>query len=399
VRVSDHRFAVQQTSRDDWETATAVNAAADFLAGYTAVINRFLGARLERGFCELQHFLATSPRDPIAAYVDANRHHSLLFAVLMMTGACNADCTICFTDRRKKPGELDVEGRDAYLRQARALGARYVYVPGEGEPTIDAGFWPLLDTCREIGMEAVIFTNGIVLSDEASCRRYWNMTPDEAVERLARYPVSLYFKLWSTQPSLVREMMRIPSHLYAHQELDGLAIPAGLVRLLRRAPRERVGIEIVVERRNADEVAEVLVPFAERHHLAQIVEVIQHNGRTLADGRFDPSEEQLRRVAGFLSPTSCSSATAKAVVTSRGLLSPRIAVLEDQIPAPAVHVASGPLFELLHSVPYLIERRFIIDRCLCEEMPAFIASARCATTPQTLRGPSNINPPTLEASA
>jgi hypothetical protein len=311
---------------------------------------------------------------------------------MMMTGACNADCPICFTDRRQRPDEMEPTVRDRVLREARALGARYVYVPGEGEPTIDRGFWQLLETCRAIGLHAVIFTNGLVLSDSKACRRYWGMEPDEAVDRLLSYPVSFYHKLWSTRPQLMAEMMHVSPHVYHYASYYGTPLPAGLIRLLERWPRERVGIEVVVERRNADEVMATLVPFAETHSVSRIIEMIQHNGRIIGNGEFDPTEDQVLAARSCLSPTSCTMATCKAVVTSRGYLSPRIAVLEHQIPGTAANVSQAPLFDLLHGTTPVVERRYEIHRCLCETMP--LEQSGCRSGPQS-RQAQNVVPLTL----
>jgi hypothetical protein len=392
TRREDPRFPVQHVTRAEWERATSVNLAADFLTGHGAIVQRFLGNRREAGFRAVAELLARGNRDDISAFVEAGKGESLAFLVMMMTGACNADCPICFTDRRRRPNELEPQVRDRVLREARELGARFVYIPGEGEPTIDRGFWQLLETCRASGLHAVIFTNGIVLSDPATCRKYWGMEPDEAVDRLVAFPVSFYHKLWSTRPALVADMMQVRPDIYRYASYHGTPIPGGLIRLLERWPRERVGIEVVVERRNADEVVETLVPFAETHGLARIIEMIQHNGRVLGIGEYDPTEQQARAVRASLSPTSCTMATCKAVVTSRGYLSPRIAVLEHQIPGTPGDVREAPLFDLLHGTAPIVERRYEIHTCLCETLP--LAQSGCGAGAR-VRQALNIVPLTL----
>lgn len=394
---ADPRFAVQQVGHEEWLRATLANVVADHLAGFSAITDLFLATRSEPEFAALGEWLREASPPEIAESVAATRDHSLVFLVLMLTGGCNADCTICFTDRKRKAGELAAEERDRVLRQARQLGARFVYVPGEGEPTIDRGFWSFLATCRELGLEAVVFTNGVLLSDAASCRKVWGCDPDTAVARLAEYPVSLYHKLWSTRPALVAEMMQIPPRLLPYATYQGTAVPAGLVRLLEGFPRERVGIEVVVERRNAEEVVETIVPFAESHGLARIVEMIQHNGRVFGDGRFDPTPAQAAPALRHLSPTSCSMATCKAVVTSRGYLSPRIAVLEHQIPGDPVDVRRGELFDLLHRTAYVAQRRYDVYTCLCEKLPLEMA---CCKNGSSVQLPSpNVTPHGLASRA
>jgi organic radical activating enzyme len=368
----DHRFAVQQTSDSDWLRATAVSLAADYLNGGRDAVEAFVRPRGEwAGFAER---LTTSNRTELADYVEEGKSESLLFLVLMLTGACNADCPICFTDRRKKRHELTADQRDRLLDEAAALGAKYVYVPGEGEPTIDPGWWRFLDKCLELDLPAVVFTNGILFSDERACRRYWDMTCDEATARLADYPVSLYFKYWSADPDTQARLMKIDATQLDYEPVGSQLAPSGLRRLMEALPRERVGIEVCVERRNADEAVDTLVPFAEEHGLSRIVELIQHNGRTFGDPSYDPSPEQAAAVRPLLSPTSCAMATCKAVVTVQGFLAPRIAVLEKQIESfgRPVHVDEGPFFDLLHTTDYLVQRRYDLN-CLCETLPLSLA--------------------------
>ena len=395
IQQEDPRFEVQQIGQQEWVEAGAANAAADYLAGYREVTETFLKTRWEPELKELEKNLESWDRDDVAAYVEENKKRSLIMLVMMLTGACNADCEICFTDRRRKPDELEPDQRDRVLRQARELGARFVYVPGEGEPTIDSGFWQFLDTCREIGLHAVMFTNGILFSDPASCQKYWGMQPDEALRRLAGYPVSFYHKLWTTQPGLLAEMLGLPERLCPYSEHDGTAIPTGLMRMMDILPRERVGVEVVVEKRNAEEVAEKIIPFATKHDLARIVEMIQHNGRTFGDGSFDPSLAQSEPLLPFLSPTSCSLAICKAVVTTRGYLSPRIAVLENQIPGEPVDVRTGDFFDLLHSTDYVVKRRYDINTCLCEQIPMELAQQQMSSTVQ--RPVTNVQAPAIAA--
>lgn len=390
---TDHRFSVQRVDRDTWLRATAANALADYLAGYRRVVEEFLASRSEPYFERLSQRLRDWTHKRLDEHLAASKQESLVMLVMMLTGACNANCSICFTDRRRKNDELTPGERDNVLRQARALGARFVYVPGEGEPTIDPGFWSFLRTCRELGLEAVIFTNGIVLSDSGACRQYFGFEPKEAVRQMKDFPVSLYFKFWSTRPAVVGKMMNVSPSLFHWTQYDGILLPEGLVRLLEGFPRERVGIEVVVDHRNADEVVNELVPFAEGHGLARIVEMLQHNGRIIGDGAFDPTSDQARRVRALLSPTSCSMATCKAVVTSRGFLSPRIAILEHQIPGTPVNVRSADLFHLLHNTRALVERRYDIVNCLCEQIPMELAKAK----PESLGfvPMNNIAPPSL----
>jgi hypothetical protein len=386
--VVDRRFPVQQISESTWLRATAANAAADYLNGYEDAVRFFVEGR--PGWEQFSAQLATASRDELRAYAERSKHDSVGFLVLMLTGTCNADCGICFTDRKKKPNELTHAERASLLASAKELGAQFVYVPGEGEPTIDHDWWPFLETCRELDLPAVVFTNGMIFGDDDLARRTWGMTPAEGAARLKDYPVHLYVKYWTPEASLAARLLGVPERRLPFGSYDGVPVPAGLQCLLETMPRERLGIEAVVERRTADDIAGVIAPFTERHGLARIIEMLQHNGRTFGDPSFDPTSEQVARCQELLSPTSCTLATCKVVVTVQGYLSPRIAVLEHQLPPERRRVVDGDLYDLLHTTDYIAERRYNLD-CLCETIPLQLAGATSTITARA----DNVTAPAL----
>jgi hypothetical protein len=367
--------------------ATAGNIAADYAQGYTDVVAGFMRGRPTwRAFHDS---LKSASRPELEELAASRRSESLAFLVLMMTGVCNADCGVCFTDRKRKPQELTADERDDLLAQAAALGAQYVYVPGEGEPTLDKGWWRFLATCRELDLPAVVFTNGMIFGDEDLCRRTWGMTTQEAARKLAEYPVYLYSKYWTPDSALAARLLGVPERRHQYGQVDGVPVPLGLQTLMEYVPRDRVGIEICVERRNADSVLETLVPFARKHGLAQLVEMMQHNGRTFGDPSYDMTDAQADAVAPLLSATSCTLGTCKAVVTVQGYLSPRIAVLESQLPEDRRRVVGQDFYRLLHETPYIVERRYNLS-CLCETIPAELAGEKV-----DLREVYNVTPPAL----
>ncbi|MEO3809928.1 hypothetical protein ABGB17_13085 [Sphaerisporangium sp. B11E5] len=378
---------MQQISETTWMRATAGNIAADYAQGYTDLVAGFMRGRPTwRTFHD--SLKSASPAE-VAELAASRRAESLAFLVLMMTGVCNADCGVCFTDRKRKPNELNADERDDLLAQAAALGAQYVYVPGEGEPTLDKGWWRFLEACRDLDLPAIVFTNGMIFGDEDLSRRTWGLSPLEAAKKLADYPVYLYSKYWTPDSKLAARLLGVPERRHAYGQVDGVPVPLGLQTLMEHVPRERIGIEVCVERRNADDVLETLVPFAEKHGLAQLVEMMQHNGRTFGDPSYDMTDAQADAVAGLLSPTSCTLGTCKAVVTVQGYLSPRIAVLESQLPGDRARVVGQDFYRLLHESPYIVERRYNLA-CLCETIPAELAGEKV-----DLREVYNVTPPAL----
>jgi hypothetical protein len=292
----------------------------------------------------------------------------------MLTGVCNADCPICFTDRRRKPHELTAEERRSLLREAAELGARFVYVPGEGEPTMDPGWWDFLDACRELNLPAIVFTNAMTFGDDELAKRRWGLSADEAARRLADYPVYLYAKYWTQDADLAAQLLAVPREKLPYTRHLDHSMPLGVANLLRALPQGRVGFEVVVERRNADEVSGVIAPFARDNDIPRLVEVLQHNGRTFGDPSYDATPEQAARCEPWLAPTSCRLASCKAVVTVQGFVSPRIAILEHQLPTERRSVRDDSLHTILHSSDYIVSKRYNLS-CLCESVPLELAEA------------------------
>ncbi|MCK4826038.1 radical SAM protein, partial [bacterium] len=74
------------------------------------------------------------------------------------------------------------------LLQARALGAKWIVIPGEGEPFLDENLFPLIEFASHNGLKVKIFTNGSLIDDRAATY-------------LFRKKVSVVFKLHSLDKS------------------------------------------------------------------------------------------------------------------------------------------------------------------------------------------------------
>lgn len=86
--------------------------------------------------------------------------------VLHTESRCNLDCTYCYTrGRRARPNRLDVDTAVAIIRQARELGAWRAVFAGPGEPLMGDQTLELVDCVHRLGMQPVLFTNGVALDD------------------------------------------------------------------------------------------------------------------------------------------------------------------------------------------------------------------------------------------
>jgi len=82
-----------------------------------------------------------------------------------MTGNCLHDCFFCFTDKRKKT--LALEEIKGVINQAADLGFKGIDYLGEGEPTLDKDFERIIEQTSAKGIVPVVFTDGATkLKDE-----------------------------------------------------------------------------------------------------------------------------------------------------------------------------------------------------------------------------------------
>ncbi|MBI5051261.1 radical SAM protein [Candidatus Micrarchaeota archaeon] len=205
----------------------------------------------ERAFLKAQfEEIRTLPLEALERMAEIYRKKSLLIFALNLTGECQMNCRICYTDRRKRKDELEWKEIEGLLDQAKEMGTKTVYVAGEGEPLLDRNFMRVASWCRENGLKFHVFSNGLALSRvedaEEFCRRN-RLDPKEllrkhlvsdvrvaVIKELEDYPIYFYFKLWSTDPGIHRRMTGIKEQhdhewgrLYT-EDGRGIKVPRGL---------------------------------------------------------------------------------------------------------------------------------------------------------------------------
>ena len=82
---------------------------------------------------------------------------------------CNFDCMYCYAkDRRLKKKSISVEGWMRLIREARDLGAKYVWIGGPGEPLLDPSTFELIDYSHRLGLISAIATNGSLITPSSA---------------------------------------------------------------------------------------------------------------------------------------------------------------------------------------------------------------------------------------
>lgn len=332
--------------------------------------------------------------------LDFARKNSLFMTVMMLTGQCEADCEVCYTDRRKNHQGLIRSEIIEVLNQTSLLGSRLLYIPGEGEPILDDAFWVMLEHAKKVGMEVVIFTNGILLSNDSYARKRWGISADEIVSRLLRFPTYIYHKLWSLDPEKHAEMMGISMNLFEWTRLSAGSktyfVPKGLVRLIERFPRNRVGIQVIAERRNFHELSSKIIPFIQELSIKSYIEPILHSGRMRGRKDLDLTDSELQSFGPWISRKECRRIAHKIVVHNDGTLSPGMGfkptdlkIIQENINEYSIRNAEGQIrdiFSLIHQNQFFVWSRYQIEGCLCERINHCVdkMSLRVEEMPQML---------------
>lgn len=353
------------------------NLAIDYFFGEKNIVNNFIERfpfLLERSsitellYCKLNY-----------EFVENIKRQSVLITLLMLSGKCNANCQLCCTDRKVNPESLDSNEIKEILRQVTALGCKTIYVPGEGEPFFDPALFDLLQECEKLKMSVIVFTNGTIFSDDETCYKHWNMSSLEFIKELKKYPVSIYHKLWTFKPELLKEMMQFDVGLYHFKPylVKGIVfeVPKGLKLLMDYFPRERIGIETMVESRNFFEFHNKIIPFVKMMNLHTFFEPIVHSGRAFSNIKYDLSQEQCKLIKPFLNRLSCKRLAYKIAIHNEGYLSfgitfnPKLFLKGFELESLNIRCENGikDIFSMLHTNDLLVNSRYQIDKCMCEE--------------------------------
>ncbi len=171
---------------------------------------------------------------------------------IFLTRRCSFRCPYCCVETgADPPDKMTLEELQSVVRQAKALGARWVVIPGEGEPLLDDNLFPLVDFAQSLGLSTKVYTNGSLLDANRAARLFESR-------------VSVVFKLHAFDKDRYDALAGIRSDYVPWEEYKGagaavVKIPRGLRLLLEagynRAQRIRSGesllqIESVVVRQN-----------------------------------------------------------------------------------------------------------------------------------------------------
>lgn len=326
-------------------------------------------------------FLKSLDRNDLGNEVEQAKPNSLLMSPIMLTGECNANCEICYTGRKKKDNELKWIEIKEIIDQTKKLGSRTIYIAGEGEPTLDKSILNIFEYANEIDMDILLFTNGLILSNDTLCYQRHGISSAEFIKRMQNSRVYIYYKFWSTDENTNKKLLGLPynfNYPYVSFSVNGISIsiPKGLSLLLEMLPVENIGVESCVESRTADDIFNNIIPFIETTGVKSYIEPLIHSGKNFNNFVFDPSPEQYNRLKHWLVRQGCTRVAYIFVVQNNGYASPGISILSKNLKYVEdceglnIRTTDGrikDLFLLRHTHPVLVKNRYRISGCLCEE--------------------------------
>lgn len=151
------------------------------------------------------------PESTIAAYLNSSQPLLLTMDYdFPCAEPCNLRCRYCFVkgDHRERErdhynGEaaspkLSVSDLRGVFSEAATLGCRSAKLVGDQEPLQEPGFLPFLDfVSEELRIWTVVFTNGVVLADDALCTKVHGCDADSFLTHLKERRVSVMLKFHS----------------------------------------------------------------------------------------------------------------------------------------------------------------------------------------------------------
>lgn len=284
---------------------------------------------------------------------------------------CNFKCPkYCYT-RGTSDGVLTPDQTINIIEQAREMGAKATYWPGEGELTLLKSFWEIMQYHARTNLPAVLFTNGTIFQDNTISRRTLGIDSNILIDKLNKdYPrLNMYLKFWHSNPKKAAEMVGVSE--YPYQTIGKRNVPSSLVNLLTKIDKNRLGVEVMVSRENFEDVVNNILPTIEELDLYAYVEPVIFSGNAkMKQGELTLDPEQYQKLKGIFASGGdyCEKRQSTELIVKGTMLTPGIAIPprhED-----SVINADGSVkdvFEVFHNSYFRRMRKFSEQQggCLC----------------------------------
>ncbi|MBD3202722.1 radical SAM protein [Candidatus Woesearchaeota archaeon] len=171
---------------------------------------------------------------------------------------CDLGCIYCQTRGGKQlHNETNLKERKKILNQAKALGCKFVHLAGAGEPTIDPLFWHQLGYINKLGMTSVVFTHGMHI-DEEKAKRLYNLGS------------SVIVKIHSKNPELQDYFANRKGYTKKRENAINYFIKVGF----NKETPTRLGIDVLVTKKNIKEIPEIFIWARENNIFPEIKPIL-----------------------------------------------------------------------------------------------------------------------------
>ncbi|MBW2144766.1 MAG: radical SAM protein, partial [Deltaproteobacteria bacterium] len=193
-----------------------------------------------------------------------------------MTRRCNFHCTYCCAETGiDPPDKMTLDELKDVLLQAKALGAKEIVIPGEGEPFLDNNLFPLINFASANGLKVTLFTNGTLIDRNIA-------------DSLFRHRVFIVFKLHSLNRPVYdllagkNNVVIWGDYCVGGGKKNAFTIPVGLKYLLQggygdkslfRSLNSHMCIETVVVRQNVQHIP-IIAQFCKQLAIKCMVETL-----------------------------------------------------------------------------------------------------------------------------
>jgi len=338
--------------------------------------------------------------DRLKAEVERRKPSMISQVRLFTSNNCEAVCpSHCYTKQLKGAYDVDSsvltkEQRKELIVEAKNLGAKLLYIAGRGEPLLDPDLFDLIRFTREQGLEVLLFTNSIMLSNDAHAQRFWGKNANDLVQDFADLDVHVYHKLWCTDPEKQEGMMCVrsgtPTYEWVDYSLKGrtIKIPRGLYTHLQMGDKRRIGVETVVDRNTTEEVRKAIIPFIQETGIRSYLEPFITSGRGAKHPELVPEFQDTHSspISEYLVREGCRLTSYIMTILEEGTMSFCLSV-ESEIIRRQIQYGEElkvvrndgslkDIFALNHAHPFVVENRY----------QGFLGGCRCQTFNEELYG-------------
>lgn len=213
---------------------------------------------------------------------EVRKNKRMLMLMLEFSNICDLCCIYCLSTAGKPlPNELKLEEYKNILDQAKKLGAKTIFVPGSGEPTIDPNFWPVINYIAKKGMNTVLFTHGAHLT-RAIC------------EKLFKKKVTLGIKINSFKPSIQDWLAGVKGYTKKRDRGLKYAMEAGF----NKTEPTRLWLDSLVCKQNYNEIPS-LFRWARKNNIWPGINTFYHRKRGAGKevrSKLDVSIEEIKNL-------------------------------------------------------------------------------------------------------